>query len=291
MFRKILVPVDGSPQAEHALPWALAVAGPAGAVHLVHIHDVLAPVAVEGMVMISSDEEERRAAEDAYLGELDGRVRAAAPGVTVAARNVEPDGPFVEALAGAVTATASELVVMTTHARGPFGRFLLGSFSDGVLRHSPVPVLVVRRSDDAPPADLSARPVLRRVVVAVDGSDLAGQIVDPAVRLGKTFGADLDLVLALDAPGGDGEAARAAHDYLARVAGAITGRGGKVHTRVIPDGSPAEAILRAADGDPATAIALATHGRSGLGRLLRGSVADAVIREAVGPVLVFHPPG
>jgi nucleotide-binding universal stress UspA family protein len=294
MFRNVLVPVDGSPQAEHALPWALAVTGPSGTVHLVHVHDVLAPVAVEGMVMIPTDEEGRRASEETYLGGLTARVRAAAPGVTVTARNVDPDGPFVEALTGAVNAAGAELVVMTTHGRGPFGRFLLGSFSDEVVRHSPVPVLVVRRGDEEPPADLSARPGLNHLVVPLDGSDLAERIVDPAVRIGATFGADLQLVLVLDAPGDpgrDGTAARATQDYLDRVVGRIADRSGKARTRVISGGSPAEAILKAAGGDPATGIALATHGRSGLGRMLRGSVADEVIREAVGPVLVFHPPG
>jgi nucleotide-binding universal stress UspA family protein len=64
-----------------------------------------------------------------------------------------------------------------------------------------------------------------------------------------------------------------------------------VWTQVVRAGPPADAILELAGSDPATGVALATHGRSGIGRLLKVSVADEVIRKALGPVLVFHPPG
>jgi nucleotide-binding universal stress UspA family protein len=159
----------------------------------------------------------------------------------VTARNVEPDGPFVEALAGAVTAAAVELVVMTTHGRGPLGRFLLGGLSDEMIRHSPAPVLTARAADADPPPDLGDRPGLGRLLVPLDGSALAEGILDPAVRLAGTSRADLELVLVLDDPydpGLDGPAARAAHDYLDSVTGTIGDPGKPGRTRVVERGRP-----------------------------------------------------
>jgi nucleotide-binding universal stress UspA family protein len=310
MFRNVLVPVDGSSLAEHALPWALAAARPDGIVHLVHVHEVPIPVAVEGMVMVPpTDDRVLRDYESSYLGRLTERVRAAAPGVTVTTRNIDPDGPFIDALGEAVAATSSELVVMATHGRGPLARLLLGSVTDEFVRHSPVPVLVLRPTDEYAPLELAARPQLDHLVIALDGSALAERVIDPAVRLGRAFGAHYTPALVLDPLAGPdavtrprpwdlpdsvhpGTPAQQAEAYLDRIAGLIDGRKKAARAKVVRSGGhPAVAVLDLAGGDPATGIALATHGRSGIGRLLKGSVADEVIRKAPGPVLVFHPPG
>jgi nucleotide-binding universal stress UspA family protein len=296
MFRNVLVPVDGSPLAEHALPWAIAAARPSGLVHLVHVHEIPVPVAVEGMIMASpTDDQVLRDYESDYLGRLTERVRAAAPGVTVTARNIDPDGPFIDALAEAAADTSSELVAMATHGRGPLARFLLGSVTDELVRHAPVPVLVLRPADESAPPELAARPRLEHLVIPLDGSDLAERALDPAVRFGRVFGSDFTLVLVRDPLAGPDAAhpdtLEQAEAYLGRIADRIDDRKKEVRTRVVRSGHPAEAVLDLAGGDPGTGIALATHGRSGIGRLLKGSVADEIVRKAGGPVLVFHPPG
>jgi nucleotide-binding universal stress UspA family protein len=309
MFHNVLVPVDGSPLAEQVLPWAIAAAGPSGIVHLVHLHEAPVPVVVEGMVIPPpTGDEAQRDYEADYLGRLSWRVQQAAPGVTVTARNIDPDGPFADALAGAVAATSSELVAMANHGRGPFARSLLGSVTDECVRHSPVPVLVLRPVGGRPPAELAAKPRLDHLVIPLDGSALAERVIDPAVRFGRVFGADYSLALVLD-PLAKPDAvakpglwdlpdtnhhpttpAQQAEAYLDRIARLIDKRKEAVRTKVIRSRSPASAVLELAGNDPATGIALATHGRSGMTRLLRGSVADAVVRKAPGPVLVFHPP-
>jgi nucleotide-binding universal stress UspA family protein len=297
MFRNVLVPVDEVRLAEAALPWALAAAGPSGAVHLVHAHLLAAPVAVEGMLLSSPSEDATlRGFEAEALDRLADRVRAAAPGVTVTARTIDPDGPFIEALTGAAADTSSELVVVATHARGPLARFVLGSVTDELVRHSPVPVLVVRPPAGGAAADLSARPRLDHLVIPLDGSALAERIIDPAVRLGHLFGADYTLVLVTDPhpsrdPQRPTDSLTAAETYLRGAAKSVFERKGVAWPRVVQTGSPVEAVLGIAGEVPLTGIALATQGRSGIGRLLHGSVADEVIRKASGPVLVFHPPG
>ena len=307
MFVNILVPVDGTPFGEHALPWALAAAGERAAVRLVHVHVPPAPMMVEGVVVADPTlDQSLRAQEASYLEELCRRVQTAAPGLEVDAWNLDTDDPVADTLASAVRDTGADLVVMTTHGRGPFARFWLGSTSDDFARVSPVPVLFHHPPDG--PADLSARPALRRVIVPLDGSDLAETIIDPAVRLGRPFGAEVLLLLVLDRIEDADAAARIQADevpdpanpltpeqraehYLDRVARRVAELGGTARTRVVRVGSPADVVLDVAGGDRGTAVAMATHGRSGLTRLLMGSAADAVIRGAAGPVLVYHPPG
>ncbi len=292
MFRNVLVPLDGSAAAEHALPWAVAAAAPSGTVHLVHIHLPPVPVVVEGVVMSDpSLDESAREQEGESIVRLAERVRAAAPRLAVVARTIDTDDGLADALAKAAADAAADLVAMTTHGRGPFARFWLGSVADEFLRHSPAPVLVLRPRDPDAPPDLAAKPALRQLIIPLDGSDLAGRILEPAARLGGVFGAEYTLLTVLDPADDPVVAARRAEAYLEPVARSIAERAGAVRTRVVRKESPAEAVLALAGGDPATGVALATHGRSGVGRLLHGSVADELVRKAPGPVLVLHPPG
>ena len=284
MFRNVLVPVGGTPHCEHALPWALAITGPSGTLQLVHVHVPPVPLLVEGMVVSDPTlDTTMREQEADYLGKLAARVRTAAPGGTVTTRTLEAEDPPAEMLAEAVRDGSAELVVMATHGRGPFARFWLGSVSNDLLRLSPVPVLMYRAPEGAS-ADLAVRPTLRRVVVPLDGSELAGRIVSPASRLGKVFAAEL-VLLSVSEPG----QAEAVVD-LERVAEQAAAGGLAVRTNRVRHASVAAAVLELAGNDPQTAVALATHGRSGVTRLLRGSVTDEVVRHAAGPVLAFHPP-
>src|SRR5262249_34374105 len=82
---------------------------------------------------------------------------------------------------------------------------------------------------------------------------------------------------------------REAEQYLERIAGTLRSRGLSVQVHVVADDHPALAILREAEAQGASLIALETHGRRGLSRLVLGSVADKVIRGAVAPVLVHRP--
>jgi nucleotide-binding universal stress UspA family protein len=306
MFRTVLVPLDGSASAEHALPWALAAADPSAAVHLVHVHVTPVPMMVEGVV-VSDPTLDRsiREQEGDYMDRLAERVRAAGPDLSVTARTIDSDDPLAETIGKAAAETGADLVVMTTHGRGPFARFWLGSVSDEFLRHTPVPTLVLRPRDDTGPSDLSTRPALKHLIVPLDGSELAERVIDPAVKLATRFGADITLLLVLDSPGNSGTIARLqkrdaaaalsadeqAEKYLDRCVRSIADRGGPARTKLVRQGAPGEVVLALAGQDPATGVALATRGRSGITRLLTGSVTDDVVRNAPGPVLVFHPQG
>lgn len=282
MNRPVLVPLDGSLLAEHAIPWALAFAEKSAVgVLLVRVHVAPTPIAVEGIVVADPAlDRTLRESETEYLAGLTARVRAAAAGVPVDARAVDSDDPLADAIARAAADAGAGLVVMSTHGRGAFGRFWLGSVTDDTLRVSPAPVLVVH--PPATPADFAVRPKIPHVLVPLDGSALAEQIVPPAVALARAFAADVTL-LVVQEPGkiADGKP-------IDEVAGRLAGAGLGVRTAV-REGAPAAAIRDYAATHPGTAISLATHGRTGLGWLLNGSVADDVVHHATGPVLVFHP--
>jgi nucleotide-binding universal stress UspA family protein len=124
------------------------------------------------------------------------------------------------------------------------------------------------------------------VLVALDGSPIAEQVIEPAVALAQALNAEVILLRVTEPEAGsDGETA---DQYLERIATPLRDRG--AHVRVITaTGKPADRILGVARAEPAHAIAMATHGRTGMARLMMGSVTTAVLRHADVPLLVVGP--
>jgi nucleotide-binding universal stress UspA family protein len=107
-------------------------------------------------------------------------------------------------------------------------------------------------------------------------------MIGPAVEFARIIGADVTLLIATaDARLPDADA------YLAAHAAQLRASIGTVQTRVIKEGHAADAILSSAGAG--TVVALATHGRGGLSKLVWGSVTDQVVHRVIGPVLVFKP--
>jgi nucleotide-binding universal stress UspA family protein len=303
MYRSLVVPLDGSAYGEQALPYALSIARRAGAaVHLVHVHVPYAFMSADSVTPWSYQwDTEIRDRQRIYLEGMCQRLSAASS-VPVAAKLVE--GPLIaETLQHHATGAGADLIVMTTHGRGPLSRFWLGSVADELLRLATAPVLLVRPQET--PVDVAADVCFRRVLVPLDGSTLSEQVLEAALALGSLTQAEYTLLHvygltsdpALDpmnyplVAGAEPALERMRADteaYLAKVAERLTGRGFRVQTQVAQGRHAASAILDGAQG--VDLIALETHGRRGLPRLLLGSVADKVIRGASIPVLVHHSP-
>jgi nucleotide-binding universal stress UspA family protein len=293
MFRTIVVPLDGSPFAEQALPWALHLARRAGAsLELLrgHVLYALTQPAAAWAPFDPVAEADCKQEEWAYLDAVARRLADAAP---VSITKTLVDGLEAEGIRKRVRGGGADLVVMATHGRGPLGRFFLGSVADVLVRETAVPVLLVRPRGAGPGSGAGA--TAEDVLVPLDGPSLAEQILGPAADLARLAGARCTLLRVLPPatfsrrPAALEEEPHArALAYLEAVAERLRGQGLSVQTRVVASARPARAILR--EAREGTVIALATHGRGGVPRLVLGSVADKVIRAAPGPVLVYRPP-
>jgi nucleotide-binding universal stress UspA family protein len=304
MIRTVMVPVDGSPFAEHALPAALAIARRGdGRLRVVRVHEIFPP-AYGGSPSLAERVDE--AIMDRERVDLDDVARRLPPSFPVTTELL--DGEIVPALAR--RAAECDLVVMSTHGHGPLVRFWLGSVADELMRVLPVPLLLVRPVPIPP--DLTGGVTFRQILVPLDGTPAAEQILAPVADLAKLFGAAVLLTrvvkpLLIERPAPAEEAAgkkvrtlldelreeqhaeqARAESYLGAVAGRLAGQGLTVRSRILVAEQPAGAMLREAEIGGADLIALATHGRHGLPRLLVGSVADKLIRASNLPVLTLH---
>jgi nucleotide-binding universal stress UspA family protein len=289
MFKTILVPLDGSPLSEKALPAAVSIARRAnGSLRLV---TVLVPK-VEGWTQAIREPHDVKTVLDLVAH----RVREAAPGVTVDTDLLE--GQIAETLAARAADVRADLIVATTHGRGALSRFWLGSVTDELLRRAPVPVLVVRPGEDKG-ADVAAEIPVRRVLVPLDGSPGAEAALGPATALARLYGAGLELLHVVSPmpaimPGNPAtlaaeEVSRQAQQSLNRVAERLRQDGLAVTTRVVIYDRVAAAVLEQAGPDDV--IALATNARRGVARWVLGSVADKLVRASEVPVLVVGPGG
>ena len=304
MYRSIMVPLDGSAFGEHALPLALTIAQRSGAVvRLVHVHAASELVYMIGGAPMAEELSEvpDREAELAYLDNLTQRL-VSSWGVDVISTLL--DGPPTLALRDYAVEHAASLVVMSTHGRRLVSRFWLGSVADALVRQAPMPVLVVRPHQEAIDLiDLAQERAARRILIPLDGSALAEDALAHAVELGQLMEAEFTLLQAIDpivmdyAPvarsaGLDErlvDAWRAeAQEYLDTIAAQLRVVSLRVHTSVAI-APPAVAILDYARQHPVDLIAMSTHARAGVSRMLLGSVANKVVRGAGAPVLLHRP--
>jgi nucleotide-binding universal stress UspA family protein len=211
------------------------------------------------------------------------------------------EGTVVEALAEYAQSVQADLVIMTTHGRSGVDRLWLGSVASSFLSRSPAPVFLVRPAgSDAPTAghELPTGTLL----VPLDGSEFAESALPHARQFAEALALKVELVMVVvpvatplslfgaDALAIDDFVARGQRDsaktYLARITETISP---PPATTVLSEMLPARALIDHAGRTHPGAIALATHGRSGLKRLMAGSVADKLLRGAEQPLLVFHP--
>jgi nucleotide-binding universal stress UspA family protein len=310
MYHSVLVPLDGSSFGEHALPLAVSIARRANAtLQLVHVATTLDAAYGEALLVPDPDLEfmlETR--QKAYLERMVGRVKSLAE---LPVSSVLLHGETASAIRQHAVKEKVDLVVMTTHGRGAMARFWLGSVADEMVRHLPIPILLVRPGEGEPM--WGHEPVLKHILLPLDGTPLAEQMLEPAVALGGLMAADYTLLRAVkpvlplaNPPEGASfgnsvakllkrieiaheQLCREARAYLTQVAGRLQARDLNVHTRVMVEDPPGRAIIEASQPADIDLIALATHGRRGLSRLVLGSVADKVIRGAAVPVLVQRP--
>jgi nucleotide-binding universal stress UspA family protein len=296
VYKQILVPVDGSTFAEAALPLALALSGKTGSgVHVVSV--------VEPIPAFAYEEWEAAAREwsQDYLENVAERVRPEAGGeVTTALRS----GHVVETLLTEADVSHADLIVMSTHGRGALSRAWLGSVADAIMRQARIPVVFVRPREARAPA-AEAPGGFETILVPLDGSDVSESALEYATELGELFGSAYHLTRVVAYPLDIAspylpytvqmnqnilaDAKAVAAEYLEEHADRMRRRGLRVTTSVTVDAQAGHGILSEAEAVGCDLIAMATHGRTGMGRLVLGSAADKVLRGTHVPLLLYRP--
>lgn len=298
-FQSILVPLDGSSLAEQAIPIALAIAERARSkVKLVLVHH---PLLMEPGPAYTKVELAMQKADREYLRSVAARLRGR---LGRALSSAVLQGPTAQTLAKYIRELSTDLVVMTTHGRGGIQRAWLGSVADQLIRSLEIPVLLVRagQSDSAP-----SSVTLSEILLPLDGSPLAEAAIEPAAALARLWDAEISLVqivqpvtlttdppLAFPTEIDDQLTAirrEAAQDYLRDVAERLREQGLRASGVAFLGGGVAETLLHLARPERVGLVAMATHGRGGVRRLVLGSVADKLVRAAEVPVLVVRPRG
>jgi len=297
MYEKIMVPLDGSNAAEMVVPYAEEIA--------TKFNSEIALVSVAEPTPAESDHLFR-----AYLKTIQEKVRTelgnwgAKPGTPVTIE-VLAGKPAQEILSYAADKNVS-LVVMASRGTSGEGPWLLGNIAAKVLRATTKPVLLVRK--EAPAEGLQRKGLIKRILVPLDGSKVAEQIVPHAEELARCMGAELILFQAYESFLGviSGEAMvtmsaeeikeanrhreEDAKAYLRTIAGTLREMGLTVSEVVVP-GDPADVILSYAESNAVDMISMSTHGLSGLKRWVFGSVTDKVLHAGDMPVLVVRAAG
>jgi nucleotide-binding universal stress UspA family protein len=304
MFDEIIVPVDGSGFGEIALPKALGIACKSGGE--VRVVTVITPLpGSDASAEDEANESERLTlARDqalAYMGDLQKRVILSGCDVPISC-HVEV-GSVVEAVDAHAREAGADLLVMTTHGWGPLKRAWIGSVADGLLRRTPCPILVLRPKEGEELVLEESK--FQHLLVTLDGSPESREILPYARSMAQVSGCKVTLLrvipphFPLSSPftshtthqfqGLEGEE-RSAQGALEEEATTLREEGFSVEVATLPGVPAAEGILEYAGETGVDVIAMATHGRGGVARLVLGSVADKVIRGGNIPVLLHRAP-
>jgi nucleotide-binding universal stress UspA family protein len=324
MFQRILVPLDGSKGSERAIPVAARIARTTGA-SIVFIRVVPPPdrfgafgVGMHGTVAVQPEIEatEKNLADatnylealtTTYAGdlvdlntEIDVATGTASPTIYSSARDEYVD-----------------LIVMCSHGETGLKRWVLGSVAQQAVRRSPVPVLVLNEHGMVLSAPEASHPL--RALVALDGSALAETALEPAAQLiaalaGSAEG-EVHLLSVVDLPSAYGkmksqayisdsmqeEARQEAEQYVKAVTdrlreGPFAAFKLKVTSSIVVSTDVAGTIIKQAEQAESAegsarfdVIAMATHGRGGLRRMVLGSVTEHILGATRLPLLIVRP--
>ena len=311
MYSKVIVPLDGSELSEQSLPYAELVASSLGVpIELVQAYDIL-PTTLLGargaQSVVSTLEEGSRARALVSMESQRRRLEEAGHVVSLAAQR----GPAADVIVAVAGADPSALVVMSTHGRGGISRWVMGSVTDKVLHIIPNPMLIVRANVLGP---ASPETSLKSVVVPLDGSALSELAIPHSISVAGALSAGISVlritptadqyrqqinmvtpemgtVPDFDIADPDeltAEDAQEASAYLDDVRNRMRiDHAHGVATDHQTSNNIAQTIIDRANQQPSLVV-MTTHGRSGVGRMVLGSITDRVIRHSSLPVLVIR---
>lgn len=312
MFGRIVVPLDESQLAEQALPVAAHIARMSGgSILLVHIVQPMKDYSyypgstpLLASEIVTSDYERA----ETYLKEM-ARSKVV-QGIHVTTEVMSHD--VAHGILEVSQKNEADVIVLSSHGYTGVKRWIMGSVAQKIVHHSPVPVLVLRPEASRLPKD-QQQPI--RVLVPLDGSALAEEILNPAALLSTILSSPSqgELHLACVLPLSEAETIayrerervlQHARDYLKSIEQRLKGEPYhftdlSITTSVTISEEVAHTLVELAEGKYATKqvsdipacqmIAMATHGRSGVARWAMGSVTDRVLAITNLPTLIMKP--
>ena len=304
-FNRILVPLDGSTISEQVLTpvtsLALSTSSSLVLVRIVPTGGSIRRMAAHPFRR-SSTQDKIRTAE---LEEISDYLSAQAEDIRSQGIEVAIDvghGAPEEEIVALGSRHRASLIAMCTHGRTGLRRLALGSVAEQVLRRSALPLLLYRPTDDAPRRGDAGQGGFSwgKLAVPLDGSPLSEMALEQASRLALASNLQIELVHVLSdtsrgphSATGTDDAAGVAEDrqtmetYLSDRADALSQQGIQASYRIL-NGEPSVRMVEAAQEDSDTLVVMSTHGRTGLGRMMHGSVADHLVRSSGTPVLLVR---
>lgn len=288
MYKRLLVPLDGSKLAELALPCA----------------EELAAVFNSEVVLIGVCEPEESQYShmcQLYVGKIaemvENRIKKVNSRVII--RPVILDGRPAEGIIDYAEKNDVSLMIMASHGRSGIMSWTLGSVANKVLQRTGTPILLIRAK--ASHLEAGAQGLFSRILVPLDGSDV-GEVVLPHVRqLTEKLGAEVILLQVVahgqhvHTIGGldyvrfteqQIESMKAeAKEYLDKVSEGLAGTKGMVRSEVRV-GDTAHEIIKFADEANIRLIAISSHGRSGIRQWISGSITHKILHAGNTPVLL-----
>ncbi len=302
MYDSVLVPLDGSQAAAQVLPYVRFLAR--GLDCRVILLTVTEPP-LEDAGPSSPARATPAKAGSAESDYLDG-VAATFEDCRVVASTEVIEGRAAESIIAYAEARRPGLIVMATYGRSGPGVWVLGGVADRVISATATPVLLLRPgARERPMPD----PELHSIIAPLDGSRLAEAALPHAEALAFKLGMDIVLTRAVERAGFFASAPstmgpvdvmpptvaeatnaveREAQDYLDRWTSALLVKGLRARSE-LRHGPPAGEIARLAESIAGSVVAMTTHGRSGVGRWLLGSITNKVVRACDRPILLVHP--
>ncbi len=295
MYQRILVPLDTSKLAEISLPYVEELAARLGS-------------EITLLTVSESDALDIDRRHRSYLERITRQVKS----------HLKDYGAKDEAKVQSITLTGKpadeilrytdennvSLIAMSSLGSSGQGPWFLGNIAAKVLRATSKPVLLIRAPADS--AALEQKRLVKRILVPLDGSRIGEAAIPHTEELARALGTEVEFFQVLELPivvsgrfiEGEfqvtpqemrkGKASGIA--YLDDVGKTLKERGIRISAAVV-SGSPAEQIMRWAEERAIDLIAMSTHGRSGIGRWVFGSVTDKVIHTGDTPVLIVRASG
>lgn len=285
-YKKLLVPLDGSPLAEKALPHAAYIAKKHGSeIFLLSI-------------VSTSGNKSTTTLSRAYLKLKEDQLEKDGIKATI---EIVYGGSVADRIVEFAEKNDIDLIAICTHGYSGFKRLMIGSVAEKVIVNTSRPVLLIR------PGSKVEEVGIGRILLPLDGSFFSEAAIPYAIGIARDLNATLTLLAVTENPNIPSdrppdikpsweeyrkalidEAKQQAGEYLNRVKVDIEKRKVKVKCQVVV-GDIANSICSVADCENVDMVVMATHGRTGLSRLVFGSVARRIADESCQPVLMVRP--